>query len=149
MTLVDGLNHVAILTANLDRFVEFYTSIFEMQLVFEETTPAFRHAIVKAGDGAWLHPVEVQGNVHVDALPEMFTRGHIDHLALRAPSSEAFGEIRERLITAEATAGVVEDLGAMHSLWFRDPDGMRGEVCLVVDAALASFHAPRPLTRPA
>lgn len=145
MKLIDGLNHVAILTAALDRFNAFYTSVFEMRIVFEETTPAFRHAILQAGEGAWLHPVEVSGNVHADALPEMFTRGHIDHLALRAPSREAFTEIRKRLIAAGATAGNVEDLGAMHSLWFRDPDGMRGEVCLVVDAALGSFHEPRPL----
>jgi catechol 2,3-dioxygenase-like lactoylglutathione lyase family enzyme len=145
MKLVDGLNHVAILTADLDRFVGFYTSIFEMQVVFEEETPAFRHAILKAGEGAWIHPAEVQGNVHADALPEMFARGHIDHLALRAPTRDAFTEIRARLMAADATTGTVEDLGAMHSLWFRDPDGMRGEVCLVVDAALRSFHAPEPL----
>jgi len=148
MKLIDGLNHVAILTANLDRFVEFYTSIFEMRRVFDEETPAFRHAILQAGEGAWLHPVELKGNVHADALPEMFTRGHIDHLALRAATSEAFAEIRKRLIAAQATTGEVEDLGAMHSLWFRDPDGMRGEVCRIVDPALGSFHAPRPVATP-
>ena len=145
MKLIDGLNHVAILTADLDRFIGFYGDIFEMQVVFGETTPTFRHAILKAGDGAWLHPVELQGNAHATALPEMFTRGHIDHLALRAPSSAAFSEIRRRLTAVGACDGAVEDLGAMHSVWFSDPDGMRGAVCLVVDSALGSFHEPRLL----
>jgi hypothetical protein len=33
----------------------------------------------------------------------------------------------------------------MHALWFKDPDGMRGEVSLIVDAELRGFHAPVPL----
>lgn len=37
----------------------------------------------------------------------------------------------------------------MHALWFRDPDGMHGEICRVVDAELRGFHAPQPLERPA
>jgi hypothetical protein len=44
-----------------------------------------------------------------------------------------------------ASSGLVEDLGAMHALWFKDPDGMSGEVSLIVDPELRSFHAPRPL----
>lgn len=39
------------------------------------------------------------------------------------------------------------DLGAMHALWFSDPDGMKGEVCLIVDRALRAFHAPVPLAQ--
>jgi hypothetical protein len=33
----------------------------------------------------------------------------------------------------------------MHALWFTDPDGMKGELCLIVDPELRTFHAPRPL----
>ena len=145
MTLVSGINHVAIVTADLDRFVAFYRDVFELAVVFEEATPAFRHAILRAGEGAWLHPAALGQNPHGAGLPDMFTRGHIDHIALLAPSREAFGAIRERLVARGASAGVVEDLGAMHALWFEDPDGMRGEVCLIVDPTLSSFHAPRPL----
>lgn len=75
----------------------------------------------------------------------MFSRGHIDHVALLAPSAAAFERIRQRLVQRGASAGVVEDLGALHTLWFRDPDGMQAEVCLLVDPELRAFHAPRPL----
>jgi catechol 2,3-dioxygenase-like lactoylglutathione lyase family enzyme len=145
MTLVNGINHVAIVTENLERFISFYTSVFELDVVFQESTPAFSHAILRVGESAWLHPAELSGNPHSVALPDMFTRGHIDHLALLAPSPEAFATIRERLIERGCTRGVVEDLGAMHALWFDDPDGMKGEVCRIVDPALRGFHAPRPL----
>jgi catechol 2,3-dioxygenase-like lactoylglutathione lyase family enzyme len=145
MALVSGINHVAIITMDLARFVEFYTHVFELEMVFEEATPAFSHAILRAGSGSWLHPAAISGNVHGAALPDMFTRGHLDHIALLAPSLEAFTRIRERLVARHASAGIVEDLGAMHALWFEDPDGMKGEVCLIVDAELRGFHAPRPL----
>src|SRR5690606_1718627 len=64
MPLVAGVNHVAVLTDDLDRFVEFYTGTFDLEVVFEETTPAFRHAILRAGETSWLHPAEVTGNEH-------------------------------------------------------------------------------------
>jgi catechol 2,3-dioxygenase-like lactoylglutathione lyase family enzyme len=145
MSLVSGINHVAILTEDLDRFIAFYTAVFELEVVFREATPTFSHAILRAGPSAWLHPAAPAGNAHAAALPDMFGRGHIDHLALLAPSAAAFERIRERLLERGASSGVVDDLGAMHALWFRDPDGMHGEICLVVDAELRGFHAPRPL----
>jgi catechol 2,3-dioxygenase-like lactoylglutathione lyase family enzyme len=145
MSLVSGLNHVAIVTRDLERFIAFYAGVFELELVFRETTPAFSHAILRAGPSAWLHPAALADNAHGAALPDMFARGHIDHLALLAPSATAFEDIRQRLVERGATSGIVEDLGAMHALWFEDPDGMHAEVCLVIDPELRSFHAPRPL----
>lgn len=145
MTLTRGLNHIAVITEDLDRFVDFYTSVFDVDVVFAEATPAFRHAIVRVGADSWLHPVELTGNPHGVARPAMFDRGHLDHLALIADSADAFDELRDRLIARNATDGAIEDLGAFHSLWFADPDGMRGEITLIVDARLAGIHAPIPL----
>ena len=82
MQLTRGLNHIAVLTDDLDRFVEFYTDVFDLDVVFSETTPAFRHAILRLGADSWLHPAEVTGNEHGTASPAMFQRGHLDHLAV-------------------------------------------------------------------
>lgn len=142
MSLVSGINHIAVLTQDLARFIEFYGGVFGMPVLFEEHTSAFSHAILRSGETSWLHPAAVSGNQHAAALPEMFGRGHLDHLALTVPSRQAFAVLRERLLERGATSGAVEDLGAFHALWFQDPDGMRGELCLIVDPALASFHAP-------
>jgi catechol 2,3-dioxygenase-like lactoylglutathione lyase family enzyme len=145
MALVAGVNHVAVLTDDLDRFVAFYTDVFGLDVVFREDTDAFRHAILRTGPHSWLHPAEVPGNPHGAAAPAMFQRGHLDHLALAAATPEAFAELRDRLVDRGACDGAVEDLGAFHSLWFEDPDGMRGELTVIVDAGLRGIHAPRPL----
>jgi catechol 2,3-dioxygenase-like lactoylglutathione lyase family enzyme len=147
MTMLTGVNHVAVLTADLDRFVAFYCDVFDLDVAFSETTPMFRHAIVRAGPDSWIHPAEVADNAHADALPAMFQRGHLDHVALGASSAAHFETLRQRLIDHGATDGTVEDLGAFHSLWFTDPDGMHAELTLIVDPTLDGIHAPRPLVR--
>jgi catechol 2,3-dioxygenase-like lactoylglutathione lyase family enzyme len=147
MSLLTGLNHVAILTSDLDRFITFYSGVFGLEVVFKQTTPAFRHAIVRIGKDSWLHPVEVPTSPHGIASSRVFDRGHLDHLALTAASSETFEHLRGRLVECGASDGVVEDLGAFHALSFQDPDGMRGELTLVIDPELEGIHEPRPLGR--
>lgn len=146
--MLTGLNHVAVLTEDLDRFVEFYRDVFDLEVVFQEDTPAFRHAILRAGPTSWLHPAEVPGNEHGAALPGTFQRGHLDHVALGASSREEFEALRQRLVACGATDGSVDDLGPFHSVWFRDPDGMQAELTLIVDGSLTGIHAPTPLRDP-
>jgi catechol 2,3-dioxygenase-like lactoylglutathione lyase family enzyme len=143
--MLTGVNHVAVMTADLDRFVDFYTAVFDLDVAFAETTPTFRHAILRAGPNSWIHPAEVIDNDHADALPTMFDRGHLDHVALGADSPAAFEELRRRLVERAASDGNIEDLGAFHSLWFHDPDGMHAELTLIVDPTLDGIHAPQPL----
>jgi catechol 2,3-dioxygenase-like lactoylglutathione lyase family enzyme len=146
MTMLTGVNHVAVMTADLDRFVDFYTEVFDLDVVFSESTPAFRHAILRAGPDSWIHPAQMTEGAHGEARPTMFDRGHLDHVALGAGSRESFEAVRRRLVERGATDGTVEDLGAFHSLWFRDPDGMDAELTLIVDPSLIGIHAPRPTT---
>src|ERR1700712_853072 len=87
--LVTGINHVAILTEDVDRFCAFYTDVFGASVVFAETTPAFRHAILSVGGDGVLHPVEVPGNPNGRASSAVLGRGHLDHFALNVPSREA------------------------------------------------------------
>jgi catechol 2,3-dioxygenase-like lactoylglutathione lyase family enzyme len=147
MSLLNGINHVAIVTADLSRFIDFYVRVLGCEVLFREDVSAFRHAILRCGPQSWLHPVEVSGNANGVAVQAMFERGHIDHIALTATSPQAFDEIRQRLVQCGASDGTVESLGAFHAIWFSDPDGMRIEVALVVDPALSGFHPPAPLTR--
>ena len=144
MQAVTGLNHVAVMTGDLERFIAFYTDAFGFEVVFKESVPGMKHAVLRIGAESWLHPVEIPGSQQANGDSAMFQRGHLDHLALTAASGEAFEQIRRRLIVAGATDGSVDDLGAYHALWFSDPDGMRGELVLIVDSSLRGIHAPRP-----
>jgi hypothetical protein len=76
----------------------------------------------------------------------MFGRGRIDHLALQAPSLEAFDTIRDRLMARGAADDFVTDFGPMLSLFFRDPDGLECEVCVENPDAIPGRHHP-PGTR--
>jgi catechol 2,3-dioxygenase-like lactoylglutathione lyase family enzyme len=144
MSLLSGINHAAFITKDLRRFIDFYTTMFDAQLIFEEATPELCHAMLRVGDSV-LHPAELPASPYAQASSAMFQRGHVDHLGLTVRSRTAFEEVRRRLVEAGASKGAVSDLGPLRSFWFQDPDGMQAEVCWVSDAELRGFHAPAPL----
>jgi hypothetical protein len=51
-------------------------------------------------------------------------------MALQADSIESFEAIRERLMARGAADDFVTDFGQILSVFFRDPDGLEGEVCV-------------------
>jgi hypothetical protein len=79
----------------------------------------------------------------------MFGRGRLDHFALQAASVEAFETIRERLIARNAADSFVTDFGQILSIFFRDPDGLEGEVCVINPDAVPGVANPpgTPATR--
>ena len=129
--LLDGVNHVAIITDDTDRFVRFYEEVFDARVSHRETIGPGTLTMVDIGPRTELNVFQLE----VDAPPElvrgsMFGHGPIDHIGLQAVDKEAFVEIRKRLIAREATDGFVTDFGRAHSVFFRDPDGLEGEVLL-------------------
>jgi hypothetical protein len=73
----------------------------------------------------------------------MFGRGALDHLGLQATSLEAFELIRRRLIERGAADDFVTDFGPILSMFFTDPDGLEGEVCVPnPDAQPGVMHPP-------
>lgn len=129
--LLDGFNHVAILTGDTDRFVAFYGDVFGATVDYEVLPrDGVRLTMVKVGPTSEFNVFQIDGNGEAARQTPMFGRGRIDHLALQAASLEAFDEIRSRLMAREATDGFVTDFGPILSLFFRDPDGLEGEVCV-------------------
>jgi catechol 2,3-dioxygenase-like lactoylglutathione lyase family enzyme len=128
--LLGGINHVAVLTGDTERFVEFYGAVFDATHESLETGEGFALTLVWVGPTAELNVFEVAGNTEHERQVPMFGRGRLDHLALEAASIEAFDEIRARLLARRATDGFVTDFGHILSLFFRDPDGLEAEVCV-------------------
>jgi catechol 2,3-dioxygenase-like lactoylglutathione lyase family enzyme len=143
--LTTGINHVAIMTEDLDRFVAFYTGVFGAEVVFTGTNPHFRHAILRVGGVSVLHPLQRPDRRHGRASAAVLDRGHLDHVALDMPTRAAFDELRARLVARGASDGAITDLGPKISFWFTDPDGMTGEVDWVHEPSLAGFHDPVPV----
>lgn len=129
--LTDGIHHVAVLTDDTDRFVEFYGAVFGAEVTYEEALPFGRMTIVDVGPHTELNLFEIRDGA-APPRGSMFGHGPIDHIGLRAPDRDAFVEIRRRLVERGATDGFVTDFGRAHSVWFKDPDGLEGEVLLTI-----------------
>lgn len=132
--LTKGINHVAFITADLDRLIAFYTEVFEAELVRDGAEfpdgKGPRLAVLMLGDWAEVNVFEIEGNTEHQRQTPMFGRGRIDHFAIQAASLEAFETIRDRLMARGATDDFVTDFGPFLSLFWRDPDGLEGEVCV-------------------
>lgn len=141
MPLSAGCNHVALVTQDLNRFIDFYRTVFDAEVRYDLDEGELRHALVDLGAGFALHPFEfADGNPNARASDEMFGRGHLDHLAINVEDPEAFELLRARLVEAGATDGTVTDFGAVRCVWFEDPDGMGSEISIWSDRAPRHFN---------
>jgi catechol 2,3-dioxygenase-like lactoylglutathione lyase family enzyme len=131
--LLDGVNHVAWLSKDAERLGRFYAEVFDA-----EVGPTRKHGeqpsetmtVMRIGPHTEINVFVIEGNVEPERQTPMWGRGRIDHVGLQAASPEAFATIRERLIAAGASDGTVNDFGGVHSIFFRDPDGLEGEVLI-------------------
>ena len=140
--LLGGINHVAVLTADTERLTAFYREMFDATADEVQNQPGFRLTMIKVGPTAELNVFEIEGNEESARQTPMFGRGRLDHLALEAASLEAFDEIRNRLVARGSSDGFVTDFGPFLSLFFRDPDGLEAEVCVVNPQAQEGVHNP-------
>jgi catechol 2,3-dioxygenase-like lactoylglutathione lyase family enzyme len=126
-----GFNHVATVTADVDRLVDFYGKAFGAVVVHEiearEDHP--RMVILDLGGGAALNAFEVPADSIVGDRRRQGGRGPIDHYALAVDSLPTLEAVRDRLVAVGADIGHIQRLGDEWSLFFRDPDGMELEVC--------------------
>ena len=131
--LLNGLNHVAIVTNDSERLHEFYREVFDAGIREVDTGahPGMRMSMIDVGPFSELNVFEIEGNTEADRQTPMFGRGRIDHMALQAESIGAFDTIRDRLIARGAADEFVTDFGPILSVFFTDPDGLECEVCVV------------------
>lgn len=129
--LLDGVNHVAVLTGDSNRLHAFYRDVFDATVSAEqEVGEGMRLSFIDIGGDRELNVFEVEGNTESQRQRPMFGRGRLDHIGLQAASVGAFDTIRDRLIACGSTDGFVTDFGPVLSLFFIDPDGLEGEVCV-------------------
>jgi catechol 2,3-dioxygenase-like lactoylglutathione lyase family enzyme len=131
MPVTQGFNHIATMTADLDRLIKFYADAFGGEVTFEitKTDDHPRMANIELGGGAGLNVFEVPNESIIGERRTMGGRGPIDHFGIAVDSRATLEGLRERMVAAGAEIGEVQRLGNIWSLFFRDPDGMELEVC--------------------
>jgi catechol 2,3-dioxygenase-like lactoylglutathione lyase family enzyme len=142
--LLTSVDHVAVLTADTDAFVTFFAEVFDAaSRENPEMPPGMRLTFVDIGANSELNVCQIDDNAEAGRQVPMFGRGRLDHLGLRAASMEAFETARTRLMARGASDGFVTDFGPVLSLFFRGPDGLEAEVCVLnPDAEPGVFHPP-------
>jgi catechol 2,3-dioxygenase-like lactoylglutathione lyase family enzyme len=130
-----GFNHVATITPDMDRLVDFYSGVFGAEVRFEmEARPDHpRMVVLDLGGGAALNVFEAPAEEIIGERRRPGGRGAIDHFALAVDSRATLEDVRERLVAAGADIGEIQRLGDEWSLFFRDCDGMELEVCCHAD----------------
>ena len=129
--LLDGINHIAWISNDVERLGAFYSEVFDAEVGPTRPhgeQPGETMTVIRIGPHTYLNIVTIEGNPEPDRQTPMWGRGRIDHFGLHAASAEAFQTIRQRLIDQGASDGTVNDFGSSYSLFFRDPDGLEGEV---------------------
>ncbi len=129
--LLDGINHIAIISKDVERLGNFYRKVFDATVGPTcEHGPGETMTNIGIGPATELNVFVISGNTEAWNQTPMWGRGRIDHIGLAAASPTAFETIRARLIDAGAGDGQVNDFGTVLSMFFRDPDGLEGEVLI-------------------
>ena len=123
-----GINHLALVTTDMDATVRFYHGVLGARLVATIGKPEFRHYFFELGPQCTVAFFE-----YADSAIEPFTKpagvpdpraAQFDHLALNLPDEDALHALRQRLKSADCEVTDIIDHGAVHSVYFTDPSGI-------------------------
>jgi catechol 2,3-dioxygenase-like lactoylglutathione lyase family enzyme len=123
-----GINHLALVTTDMDATVRFYHGVLGARLVAHLAAPGFRHYFFQLGDEETIAFFE-----YADQLLDTFAKPagipdpraiQFDHLSLNLADEQALEDLRIRLEKHGAEATEVVDHGFMRSVYFTDPNGI-------------------------
>lgn len=125
-----GLNHLALVTDDMDKTVRFYRDVLGMPLVGtsgnrDENYP-HRHYFLSIGRGASIAFFEWKGT----ELPDRKDSGipasgiQFDHVSISVGSDDDLDAIRARLTGAGTDVSEVVDHGLVRSVYVTDPNGI-------------------------
>ena len=123
-----GINHLALITNDMDATVRFYHGVLGARLVASIGNDSFRHYFFEVGAENTIAFFEYR-NAAVDrfakpaGIPDP-RAVQFDHLSLNLPDEYALESLRSRLKAADCEVTDVVDHGIMRSIYFTDPNGI-------------------------
>jgi catechol 2,3-dioxygenase-like lactoylglutathione lyase family enzyme len=123
-----GLNHLALITNDMDATVRFWHGVMGAPLIATIGTDTFRHYFFEFGPKSSVAFFEYIGE-HADQIAKpagVFDAraGHFDHLSMDLPDEAALLALRSRLEHHGSEVTDVVDHGLMRSIYFSDPNGI-------------------------
>ncbi len=123
-----GLNHLALVTTDMDATVRFYHGVLGARLVATLGTSTFRHYFFEFGPASTVAFFEYR-DVPLErmALPAGVPdprKLQFDHLSLDLADEQALLDLRRRLVDHDCEVTEVVDHGFLRSIYFTDPHGI-------------------------
>ena len=121
-----GINHLALVTTDMDATVRFYHGVLGMRLVATLMAGPMRHYFFEMGAEntvAFFEMKEAQTFSKPAGVPAAMPL-QFDHVSFNLPEKQALLDLRDRLVAAGCEITEVVDHGIMHSVYFTDPSGI-------------------------
>jgi catechol 2,3-dioxygenase-like lactoylglutathione lyase family enzyme len=123
-----GVNHLALVTTDMDATVRFYHGVLGARLVAHLGNESFRHYFFEVGPENTVAFFEYQG---IELTPFAKPAGipdaravQFDHVSFNLPDEPALLTLRARLKEAGSEVTDVVDHGMIRSIYFTDPNGI-------------------------
>ena len=123
-----GINHLALVTPDMDATVRFWHGVLDARLVATLATKAFRHYFFEFGPGCTVaffeyagEPIETYAKPAGVPFPQA---SQFDHLAFNLVDEEALLRLRDRLKAHDCEVTDVVDHGFIRSIYFTDNNGI-------------------------
>lgn len=130
-----GINHLALVTPDMDATVRFYAGVLDMPLVMTLMAGPMRHYFFEMSPHNTVAFFEVAG-------AETFQKAagspaphpvQLDHLSFDVPDLESLDVLRRRLLAAGSDVTEVVDHDVMKSVYFTDPNGIALEASVWIE----------------
>ena len=123
-----GINHLALVTTDMDATVRFYHGTLGARLVATVGSPDFRHYFFEFGPQCTVAFFEYANSsaepfAKAAGVPDV-RAAQFDHLALNLPDENALHDLRQRLTDADCDVTDIIDHGSVRSVYFTDPNGI-------------------------
>lgn len=132
-----GINHLALVTPDMDETVRFYHGVLGMRLVATVMAGPMRHYFFETAPGNTVAFFEVEGAepfARPAGMPDK-RKAQFDHLSFDLADEEALERLRDRLKEAGCEVTDIVDHGFVRSIYFTDPHGIALEAsCWMLDA---------------
>ncbi len=127
MVKFNGINHLAMVTGDMDRTIRFYRDLLGLRLVAGLGKPGYRHYFFELSPSDLLAFFEWDG---AKPVPEkdhgVPVKGPVcfDHIAFGVEDEDDLWELRDKLEAAGFWVSEPIDHGFIHSIYSFDPNGI-------------------------
>lgn len=127
MYKITGLNHLALVTGDMDKTIRFWRDFLGMRLVLTMGKPGYRQYFLEISKNdlitffEWpgIEPTPFKRHGAPVSCPLIF-----DHVSLGVEKQDDLWELADKLMAADIPVSDVIDHGFIHSIYTYDPNGI-------------------------